>query len=64
MFEALIIVWFAVGLGTAILADREARWEGLSVPWGWWLLFIALGPIVPMLVLIIVLMGVERRREW
>ena len=59
MVEALIVIWIIIGATSAMLAAQEARQEGISVAWGWWPLFVALGPIVPLLVAIAALLRLE-----
>ena len=59
MVEALIVIWIIIGATSAMLAAQEARREGISVAWGWWVLFVVLGPIVPLLVAIAALLRLE-----
>lgn len=60
---ALVISWLMVGVGTAILTSREAAWAGLRVHLAWWVLFVILGPIVPLLAAIAILLGPDWKRR-
>lgn len=57
MLEAFAAIWLILGTGTAILAAVDAHRYGIRLAWGWLILFVMLGPIVPLSMLIAVLFG-------
>ena len=52
-----LLGWLEVGLAASLLTDWVARRQGLTVGWGWWIVYTALGPIVLLLAAIIAIMG-------
>ena len=49
--------WLGVGLATSLLTDWVARRKGLTVGWVWWIVYVVLGPIVPLLAAVAALLA-------